>query len=40
MLLDGVEAACSCAGYDGEAGGGRLGEKVDGAADGVGAVKR
>ena len=39
MLLDGVVAAASGAGDDSEAWGGRLGEEVDGAADGVGAVE-
>ena len=38
-LLDGVIAACSGAGDDGEARGGGLGEEIDGAADGVGAVE-
>ena len=39
MLLDGGEAAAACAGYNREAGGGWLGEEIDGAADGVGAVE-
>jgi len=40
VLFDGVVAASACAGDDGEAWGRRLGEEVDGSADGVGAVKR
>ncbi len=39
MLLDGAVAASTCAADDGETGGGWLGEEVDGAADGVGAVE-
>ena len=39
MLLDGTEAAAASACDYGEAGGGWLGEEVDGAADGVGAVE-
>ena len=39
VLLDGVVAAAAGAGDDGEAGGGWLGEEVDGSADGVGAVE-
>jgi hypothetical protein len=40
VLLDGVVASAAGAGDEGEAGGWRLGEEIDGAADGVGAVKR
>ena len=39
VLLDRAEAAAACAADDGEAGCGWLGEEVDGAADGVGAVE-
>jgi hypothetical protein len=39
VLLDGGVAAAACAGDDGEAGSGWLGEEIDGSPDGVGAVK-
>jgi hypothetical protein len=39
VLLKGSVAACTGTADYGETGGGRLGEKVDGTADGVGAVK-